>query len=486
MTAPFEDFAPAGPVEPAPTIVSSGRDGGDEEEERRKGRHPARDRHGTAPDSVIVLGAGVAGLAAARTLSAAGLSVTVIDQAPSCGGAHRSHQIGPYTFDLGSIFYEENAALFSLSPGVRDLCPPVWRMERRIGPEGRLLQYPLSLREIRDWPLGRKIRAAADLLASQTLRRQDGTLETICRTRLGRSSYRDTGLASYIARFHHCPASEIDEEFFFRRMSHVERSTRLRAVLATAWRTAARPLPTTAPRWPFRIRPSAGTSLLFDPIRAALEAASVRFRLQERLLQVERVPEGFVVTTTGGRHQAAALVSAIPLDTLHRALFATGSGLASIDLLSLFVSAERLDPGAGNVLFNFHASGRWKRATIHSRLYRDQQTAREFLSVEVTLPPGAAADPAEAFCDFRDHVEGLGLARGVTLEGHDVIEAAYPLYRVGDVETARRLIERIERLGIVSVGRQGRFEYLPVSSLVIRRVQEELSHSPALRQAGAA
>lgn len=482
MTTRFEDFASIRQVEPASAAVTLNRDDGNDEEGPRMGRSREQGRHGDASDSVIVLGAGVAGLAAARTLSAAGLSVTVIDQADRCGGAHRSHEIGPYTFDLGSIFYEENAALFALAPGVRDLCPPVWRMERRVGPEGRLLQYPLALREIQDWPLRRKIRAVADLLAGRVLRRPDGTLEAICRSRLGRTFYHGTGLASYIARFHHCPASAIDQEFFVRRMSHVERSTRPGALLAMAWRAATRPAPPAAPRWPFRVRPSGGTALLFDPVRQALEAASVRFRLQERLLGVEAAADGFTVTTTAGRHRAGALVSAIPLDALHRAVFGTGSGLVSIDLLSLFVSAAWLDPGAGNVLFNFHAEGRWKRATIHSRLYPDRQTPREFLSVEVTLPPGATPDPAEAFRDFKAHVEGLGIARDVALEGHDVVEAAYPLYQVGDVETSHRLIEKVERLGIVSVGRQGRFEYLPVSSLVIRRVREELSRSPALRQ----
>lgn len=468
------------PVEDLPPAAPDGKAGSDGPRGGPSARPALHEAAG--PDSVIVLGAGVAGLAAARTLSAAGLSVTVIDRADRCGGAHRSHEIGPYTFDRGSIFYEENAALFALAPGVRDLCPPVWRMERRIGPEGRLLQYPVALREIQDWPLPRKIRATADLLAGRVLQRPDGTLEAICRSRLGRTFYHGTGLASYIARFHHCPASAIDQEFFVRRMSHVERSTRPGALLAMAWRAATRPAPQAAPRWPFRVRPSGGTALLFDPIRQALEAASVRFRLQERLIGVEPAADGFTVTTTAGRHRAGALVSAIPLDALHRALFGTGSGLVSIDLLSLFVSAAWVDPGAGNVLFNFHADGRWKRATIHSRFYPDRQTPREFLSVEVTLPPGAAADPAEAFRDFKAHVEGLGIARDVALEGHDMVEAAYPLYRLGDVETARTLTGRIERLGIVPVGRQGRFEYLPVSSLVIRRVQEELSRSLPLRQ----
>lgn len=442
-----------------------------------------------APGRVIVLGAGIAGLAAARSLASAGMAVTVIDQAARCGGAHRSHEIGPYTFDVGSIFYEEKAAVFDLAPGLRDLCPPVLRMERRVGPDGRLLPYPLTLREIQAWPLRRRLRATLDLLAGQAFRRQDGTLETACLARLGRSFYQGTGLASYIARFHHCPASAVDQEFFFRRMGHVERSTRPGALLALAWRAATRPAPRGVPSWPFRVRPSAGSGLLFDPIRAALEAAGVRFRLQERLVRIETgagagAADGFAVTTTAGRYHAEALVSAIPVDALHRALFGTGSGLVSLDLLTLFVSVGWLDPGAGNVLFNFHAAGRWKRATIHSRLYPDRQTGREFLSVEITLPPGAAADPAEAFRDFRTHVERLGIARGVALEGHDVVEAAYPLYQIGDVEAARRLLEQTGRLGIVSVGRQGRFEYLPVSSLVIRRVQEELARGLPARQAG--
>mgnify|MGYP001953894327 CR=1 FL=1 len=54
---------------------------------------------------IAVLGAGPAGLAAAHYLCELGKSVVVIDRANHCGGTHRSANIGPYTFDSGSIFF---------------------------------------------------------------------------------------------------------------------------------------------------------------------------------------------------------------------------------------------------------------------------------------------------------------------------------------------------------------------------------------------
>lgn len=427
-------------------------------------------------ESVLVLGAGIAGLAAADLLSRRGLAVTVLEASARCGGTHRSRRIGSYSFDVGSIFYEEAARLFDLAPGLREACPQVRRVQRRICPDGALLHYPIEPRDLLRWPRPRQLRALADLLRCRALMRRDGTLETACLARLGPTIFRDTGLQSYITRFHHVPPAEIDEEFFFRRMGFIERATRPGALARAAWRALRRKPFRRGPPQPLRVRPAAGFEPLFDAVRATLEARGVRFAMSETLQRLSGGPGDFTVTTSAGSHRAAAVVSTVPLETLHQALWGRGSGLRSLDMLTLFVSAGRLAPETGTVLFNFHGEGRWKRATIYSRIYPEQAgDGRAFFAAEVTLPPGHPPDPEAAFADLRGHLERLDIAGDLRLEGHELVSDCYPLYAPGHAGRIEALLARLAATGVVLAGRQGRFEYLPTSSGVIRRVAEELA-----------
>ena len=72
------------------------------------------------------------------------------------------------------------------------------------------------------------------------------------------------------------------------------------------------------------------------------------------------------------------------------------------------------------------------------------------------------------------------------LEGHEAVDDCYPLYRAGSAGEVSEVLRRIEATGVILAGRQGRFEYLPTSSGVIRRVAEELDASGLLARAGIA
>jgi protoporphyrinogen oxidase len=445
----------------------------------------APDTRPASQGSVIVLGAGIAGLYAAERLSRAGFRVTVMDRGHQCGGVHQSRAIGNYTFDLGSIFYEEGAKIFELAPQMRERCPQVLRVQRRIAPCGTILHYPLNPRDMLRNAPWRLPMALLDLAASRAFLRRDGTLDAISRQRLGRTFFRSTGLQSYITRFHHLPPREIDEQFFFRRMGHIERSTRVGALARAALRSLSRRSPDSArPRRLLHVRPREGFDTLFAPVVRRLEFAGVEFRMGEEARRIDRKGSAFRVVSDRGTCLAEAVVSTIPLDTVHRAVLGSGSGLVSLDMTSLFVSAEWLDPRLGNVLFNFHAKGDWKRATIYSRIYPASGTEREFCTVEVTIAAGASHDPHASFADFSAHMTSLGLARGLALEGHECVEGSYPLYLRGSDKVLRDALTKIGATGIILAGRQGRFEYLPTSSGVIRQVEEQLEACEILRSAG--
>lgn len=441
--------------------------------------------HSAGP--IIVLGAGVAGLSAAAQLLKAGHRVIVLEQREHAGGTHRSRQIGPYTFDVGSIFYEETAKIFDLAPFLKDICPKVLSVQRRIAPDGAILLYPIEPRDLLRRNGYDLALSTLDLFLSRLRLKRDGSLDTLCRKRLGRRFFVATGLSHYITRFHHVSPGLIDEEFFFRRMAIIERFTRTRNLAKSALRALlSRKSKAVARQWPMRVRPRQGFEVLFARIVAHFSASGAIFSFGESLMSLEREGVLFKVRTDRATHLASAVVSTIPLDTVHRALFSQSSGLDSLDMSTLFVSAEWLHPDTGNVLFNFHAEGSWKRATIYSRIYPDPTIERAYFSVETTLPPGAKHDPTRAFADFRDHVERLGLVRGARLEGHERVECCYPLYSVGSRAKIDAAMEAIGRTGILTTGRQGRFDYLPTSTGVIAQVQRDLAFVPVPEISGRA
>lgn len=434
--------------------------------------------------SVVVLGAGIAGLFAANRLSESGLHVTVIDSSDRCGGAHRSHHIGDFTFDLGSFFYEDGARIFELAPHIREQCPKVMRVQRRIAPSGAILHYPLDPREVLRQASWRLPFAFLDLAGSRLGVRRDGTLDAISRQRLGRTFFETTGLQAYMTRFHHLPPRQVDESFFFHRMGQIERATRPKALLHAAMRALIfREAASTLPRRALHVRPRSGFEAMFDPTAMRLQSRGVEFRFLEALQWINRQGPNYHVETTKGSYFADAVVSTIPLDSLHHALFGATSGLASLDMATLFVSAEWLDPRTGNVLFNFHDEGDWKRATIYSRIYPETAGGREFFTVEATIAQDASHDPQSTFDNFRSHLTRLGLARGLRLEGHARVHECYPLYSPGSTARLQTILDRVSATGVITAGRQGRFEYLPTSTGVIRRVEEELGAARILAPA---
>lgn len=447
------------------------------------GRAPAE--AGTA----CVLGAGIAGMYAARRLVDAGYAVTIVERSAICGGAHRSCKIGAYTFDVGSIFYEPRALLFDLAPLARAACPQVLRKQRRISHDGKLLHYPIEPRDLLRQSVWRSALGGADMATSRLLVQRDGSLDAIARRRLGSTFYKGTGLRSYITRFHHLDPALIDEDFFFHRMGFIEKSTRFSHIARAAWQAL---LPSweakrEGARRPLHVRPQEGFGALFEPLRQSLERDGVRFEFEstlEAIIPADVSERGFAIVTSRGRQQFDCVVSTIPIESTYQALFGETSGLVSLDMTTLFVSAGKLSPATGNVLFNFDAAGLWKRATVYSRIYGMAPDEREYFAVEVTIPRGGKHDPAASFADFAAHMTARGLASDLRLEGESFSDAVYPLYLKGSNKLIVERLARVRATNVILAGRQGLFEYLPTSTGVIRQVGKVLdSHDIACQGA---
>lgn len=108
---------------------------------------------------VVVLGGGVAGLAAGHYLSRAGWPVTLVERAPVLGGLCGSFQAGDFTLDHGPH------KLYSVVPGILDEIRELLgdrliehKKRNRIRLLGRYLDYPLRLTNL--LPLLGPLRAA--------------------------------------------------------------------------------------------------------------------------------------------------------------------------------------------------------------------------------------------------------------------------------------------------------------------------------------
>ncbi|HEY0777744.1 MAG TPA: FAD-dependent oxidoreductase, partial [Gemmatirosa sp.] len=98
---------------------------------------------GRADPPVVVLGAGIGGLVAARTLRRRGLRVAVFEAGRRVAGMATSfHDADGFTYDFGAHFITNRLAA---ALGVSDVCRAVERYGESVFARGRATAYPVGL-----------------------------------------------------------------------------------------------------------------------------------------------------------------------------------------------------------------------------------------------------------------------------------------------------------------------------------------------------
>lgn len=427
----------------------------------------------------VILGCGVAGLCAAQILSSSGSgSILVLDEYSEPGGNQISMDVNGYTFDIGAFYYWPTMPLFELFPEMRAICPQVNIHIERIQPSGRVGPYPFSLR---DEVFARGpyylLRALSSLALSRLRSRTFITAEDFAVHHMGARLYYDLGMANYIERFFGLPATEIESQFATSRMQAIVRAGSMRYWLSAACKIVRHAvLPArNQPAEVLIVRPERGLAFMYGTAVAELRKKNIDFRLGTHVKVIKKEETHFGIHADDYTIQAKSIVNTIPIKQACALLgIEAATELECVDLLTLFVSFEGIRGFDGCILYNWGPAGRWKRLTVHS-MYYGERHGRQYASVEVPLFRAPLISAEELFEDFASSARAYDIFRGAMYyEGHSYVKNAYPAYTLGASAEAAKAVAAINRLGVQSVGRQGRFDYLPTGAAVANQVERIL------------
>jgi NAD(P)-binding Rossmann-like domain len=429
----------------------------------------------------IILGCGVAGLCTAKLLLNAGHSdILMLDEYPEPGGNQISREINGYTFDIGAFYFWPTMPLFGMYPEVLTQCVRCEIPIQRVTPGGFVGTFPFSLkREFIELGPRYWLGALWSVMAARMRMGQKDfqTAEDYAIYYMGRRLYSDLGLSDYLIRFFSLPPDKIEAQFAYKRLEFVRKygdarhwidrgKNKLRACIARN---------SESPREILVVRPETGFGQMYGAAVQSLRASGVAVRLGYGISGINKDKERFIIEGPGGSIETSNLLNTIPLKQIC-AHFGIGQDrdLECVDLLTLFVSFEGRRNFDGVILYNWGRFGRWKRLTMHSDYY-GRRHGREYFNVEVPLFREADTGPDDIYADFVRSAQAYRVFDGdLRLEGHEITRNAYPAYTLGTTDKVDKALMELKRLGIQSVGRQGRFDYLPTGMHVVNQVSETL------------
>jgi protoporphyrinogen oxidase len=418
----------------------------------------------------VVLGAGISGLVAAKILKQSGCDrILMIDEYGWVGGNHISCDFGPFTFDIGTIIFQDDSPLMRYFPELLSVYHPIEWSISRIAPDNAIRDYPISMKEeVYGAGVPELLRLFGSLAWNRFRSTGINNADDYARFWIGSRAYEQSGLAKYMDRFYGVPAISIDPVFAEKRMGWLKESASLRRrgmkLLGRkeTWHTNQS-----------FVRPRGGFRELYAVAQETLEQEGTSFALGEKPRSIVRESALFRVVTDRRNITCKRLVSTIPVD---RAFGLCGLGamdpLPFRTLYSLFFSFAGDRGFQSDILYNFSLQGRWKRLTMFSDFYGPAE-GREYFGVEVTSTPNDLNFAARAAASFQAEVQSQGLFKGdLTFVGSHELDNAYPVYLMGALGRSNHMIAALRAFGVESMGRQGGFDYLPTARQVTLAIEE--------------
>lgn len=415
---------------------------------------------------LVVLGAGPAGLWAARRAAECGHDVVVIERASSVGGLAGSFTVDGIRVDHGShrLHAATDPQVLADLHGLLDGDLQVRPRRGRIRIAGRWLGFPLTpAGVVRGLPPGFAARALLDAMTAFARHPRDDTFAEVVRSQLGDTMLRRF-YGPYARKLWGLAPDEISGEQARRRIGASSTTGLLRKVLRG-----------TDPRARTFLYPRRGFGQLWEAVADAATGAGADLRLQTTATGLAPRPEGGVdVHTDAGTVQARWVWSTVPVGLLPR-LWQPGApatvqraadALTSRAMVLVYLVLD----GRSYTPFDAHyLPEAWTPVTRISEPtnYRDSDedpTDRTVLCAEIPCQVGDAV--------WRGSEDGLAAMVGAALR-----DAQLPAPRVRSVEVRRvphaypvldhGAEERLAQLeawagilpGVLTLGRQGLFAH---------------------------
>ena len=444
---------------------------------------------------VIILGAGVTGLAAAdRLLELGGCAVTVVDAEPVVGGLAATVVRDGIATDLGPhrIHTELPEVEALLADLIADRLLRVRRSSRmRLG--GRWISYPLRAGEVlKKLGVGTVLRFGASLAAARACaaftRKAPATFEDAMRRAFGAAAYRAI-FQPYARKVWRTEPSRLSAEIARVRLPKQELSAAFGRVLRGGPFRGGGPL-----REFLYVR--GGIGRMCERLAERIQKRGGQILLQSRVVELQSGPKGIAAARvrrpdTSVPLDADAVVSTIPLPVLGAMLpggdaeaRAALAGLEYLSIILVVLVAAKDRIGPDHWLYFPHKPPLPTRACEPKNF--DSSLAppgRSALCCELTArrdePLWNVADD-----DLADRVAremaatGLFAASDIVLRFVIRKDWAYPIYHGGFEKTLAALWPFLSRFpNLVSVGRQGLFNHNNIdhSLLMGRRAAEAIA-----------
>ena len=430
-----------------------------------------------AGDSVIVCGAGPAGLTAAYLLAKRGVSVTVLESSDTVGGISQTAQYKGYRFDIGGHrFFTKITPVQELwEELLGDQFIDVPRLSR-IHYGGKYFNYPLQARNALS---GLGIVNAMRIVASYVDARlhpypvEDTFEEWVC-NRFGRRLY-ELFFKTYTEKVWGIPCSEIRAEWAAQRIQGLSLAA---AVLsATSLNRRSQSIKTLIHTFKY---PRLGPGQMWEACRDRIREMGGKVLMQHHVSGLEytngRVTAARVKTPTGevriaGRH----FISTLPVRSLVRAMGdnvpasarAGAEGLAYRDFLVVALMLEGENVFPDNWIYIHTPGVKVGRVQNFNNWSRDMvpEPGRTCLGFEYFCFKGDGlwnSSDADLIALATKELEELGLARASTVVDGTVVRVpkAYPIYDSayrGHLDAVREFTDAIPNLHMV--GRNGMHKY---------------------------